>query len=95
LRLISLFAESLGLGRRQILGVVVGAVVILVGVFLWMPEGESRPLEAALRARYACRVSPVVLSLRRGPATQMEDLLSAHTSVRLPHQPKSEEKMSR
>ena len=40
---ISLFAESLGLGRRQILGVVVGALVILVGVFLWMPEGDEPP----------------------------------------------------
>jgi hypothetical protein len=38
--LISLFADSLGLGRRQILGVVVGALVILVGVFLWMPGDE-------------------------------------------------------
>jgi hypothetical protein len=40
---ISLFADPLGLGRRQILGVVVGALVILVGVFLWMPEGEGPP----------------------------------------------------
>ena len=41
--LISLFADPLGLGRRQILGVVVGALVILVGVFLWMPDGEEPP----------------------------------------------------
>jgi len=41
--LISLFADSLGLGRRQILGVVVGALVILVGVFLWMPAGDEPP----------------------------------------------------
>jgi len=40
---ISLFAESLGFGRRQILGVVVGALVILVGVFLWMPERDEPP----------------------------------------------------
>ena len=38
--LISLFADSLGLGRRQILGVVVGALVILAGG-LWMPEGDE------------------------------------------------------
>ena len=41
--LIALFADPLGLGRRQILGVVVGALVILVGVFLWMPDGEEPP----------------------------------------------------
>ena len=41
--LISLFADSLGLGRRQILGVVVGALVILGGVYLWMPEGDEPP----------------------------------------------------
>lgn len=41
--LFSLFADPLGLGRRQILGVVVGALVILVGVFLWMPEGGEPP----------------------------------------------------
>jgi hypothetical protein len=41
--LISLFADPLGLGRRQILGVVVGALVILVGAFLWMPKGEEPP----------------------------------------------------
>jgi hypothetical protein len=40
---ISLFAESLGLGRRQILGVVVGALVVLVGAFLWMPEEDEPP----------------------------------------------------
>jgi hypothetical protein len=39
--LISLFADSLGLGRRQILGVVVGALVILAGAFLWMPKGDE------------------------------------------------------
>jgi uncharacterized membrane protein len=39
--LISLFADPLGLGRspgfgwKQILGVVVGALVILAGVYLW------------------------------------------------------------
>jgi hypothetical protein len=41
--LISLFADTLGLGRRQILGVVVGALVILAGAFLWMPEGDEPP----------------------------------------------------
>jgi hypothetical protein len=39
--LFSLFADSLGLGRRQILGVVVGALVILAGAFLWMPEADE------------------------------------------------------
>jgi hypothetical protein len=41
--LFSLFADPLGLGRRQTLGVVVGALVIFVGVFLWMPEGDEPP----------------------------------------------------
>jgi len=41
--LFSLFADPLGLGRRQILGVVVGALVILVRVFLWVREGDEPP----------------------------------------------------
>jgi hypothetical protein len=38
--LISLFAEPLGVGRGKMLGVVVGALVILGGVYLWIPEEE-------------------------------------------------------
>jgi hypothetical protein len=43
--LISLFADPLGLGRapsvgwKQILGIVVGALAILVGVYLWWRQG--------------------------------------------------------
>ncbi len=43
--LISLFADPLGLGRapgvgwKQILGIVVGALVLLAGVYLWVSEG--------------------------------------------------------
>jgi hypothetical protein len=43
--LISLFADPLGLGRsagfgwKQILGVVVGALVILAGGYLWWRQG--------------------------------------------------------
>jgi len=43
--LISLFADQMGLGRspgfgwRQILGVVVGALVILAGGYLWWRQG--------------------------------------------------------
>ena len=44
--LISLFADPLGLGRssgfgwKQILGVVVGALVILAGGYLWWRQGR-------------------------------------------------------
>jgi hypothetical protein len=43
--LISLFADRMGLGRspgfgwRQILGVVVGALVLLAGGYLWWRQG--------------------------------------------------------
>ena len=43
--LISLFADQMGLGRspgfgwRQFLGVVVGALVILAGGYLWWRQG--------------------------------------------------------
>jgi hypothetical protein len=39
----SLFADPLGFGRTKIFGVVVGALVILGGVYLWMPEGDEPP----------------------------------------------------
>jgi len=39
--LISLFADPLGFGRTKTLGVVIGALVILGGVYLWMPEGDE------------------------------------------------------
>ena len=46
--LVSLFADPLGLGRssgfdwKQILGVAVGALVILAGCYLWWRQGLRR-----------------------------------------------------